>query len=99
MSVHLMLIHMLFHITLAVTPGWCSKKMLFTLLFNVLSHALTQLLVTLSMSKWFYFSSSRVPFIFLFLSLCQITALILQHSFSWSPNFLQCLSNNLMYCD
>lgn len=49
-----MLIHMLSHITLAITPGGCSKKMLFTLFFNVLSHALTQLFVIiLSMSKWF----------------------------------------------
>lgn len=37
---------MLAHFTLSVTPGGCSTKMFFTLLFSVLPHTLTQLLVT-----------------------------------------------------
>lgn len=89
-SVPLMLIHVLFHVTLSLIPWW-GNKMLFTSFFNVLSHTLTQLLVmTLCQSGFVY----QVHVFLSFFFVCQITVLILQHLFSWSPNFLQCISNN-----
>lgn len=64
--------------------------MLFISLSNILLHALTQLLVMMLCLRGFVYQVH----VFLSFFVCQITAFILQHLFSWSPNFLQCISNN-----